>query len=316
MVTKIKDGFFISDLDGAQDAEFIELNKITRIINTAGTQVPNIYAHHGIRYLTLNWEENGTSTLFDPNGVLIKQINFFIDQALSKGECILIHSVDGRSRSVVCALAYLMFHYWWSLEKAWEYIGAKKYDLQPKGPYIQQLHLLDKRLRITRSQSSPEELKDRLSGWIPHQLNDSSFGLCVSNDQDEVILLHTYLNSRPPSKEIKNERRVTSKDKKRRLKWIDEVCSSANTTAKIYSNRDKFSLTPKEKWLLENDSSYNSSHPNHIQRKASLERPPNPSYSSLIPEMSVNPYIAAYKHNVIIQARKFLPKNAEFHLWV
>ena len=55
MVTKIKDGFFISDLEGAQDGDFIELNKITRIINTAGTQVPNIFAHHGIRYLTLNW---------------------------------------------------------------------------------------------------------------------------------------------------------------------------------------------------------------------------------------------------------------------
>jgi len=190
-----------------------------------------------------------------------------------------------------------MFHYWWSLEKAWEYVGAKKYDLQPKGPYIQQLHLLDKRLRISRSQSSPGELKARLSGWLPNQINDSSSGLCVSNDQDEIILLHTYLNSRPPSKEIRNERKVANKDKKRRLKWIDEVYLPVSSSSKLSSSRDKLSVSSKEKRSIENDSLYDISNLNPVQRKGSLERPPNPSYSSLIPEMSLNPYIAGHIHS-------------------
>ena len=36
-VIKIKDGVFICDEFGAQDLEFIVANKVTRVVNTAGT---------------------------------------------------------------------------------------------------------------------------------------------------------------------------------------------------------------------------------------------------------------------------------------
>jgi len=36
-VIKIKDGLFICDELGAQDLEFVVANKVTRVINTAGT---------------------------------------------------------------------------------------------------------------------------------------------------------------------------------------------------------------------------------------------------------------------------------------
>ena len=36
-VIKIKDGIFICDEFGAQDLEFIVANKVTRVVNTAGT---------------------------------------------------------------------------------------------------------------------------------------------------------------------------------------------------------------------------------------------------------------------------------------
>ena len=39
MVTKVKDGLFLGDLESSQDPEFIELNKINRIINCASSQV-------------------------------------------------------------------------------------------------------------------------------------------------------------------------------------------------------------------------------------------------------------------------------------
>lgn len=39
VITKIKDGVFLGDIESSQDAEFIELNKITRIINCAAGQV-------------------------------------------------------------------------------------------------------------------------------------------------------------------------------------------------------------------------------------------------------------------------------------
>lgn len=39
MVSKIKDGLFLGDVEASQDPEFIELNKITRIVNCATGQV-------------------------------------------------------------------------------------------------------------------------------------------------------------------------------------------------------------------------------------------------------------------------------------
>ena len=54
-VIKIKDGIFICDEFGAQDLEFIVANKVTRVVNCSGTQLPNNWEPIGILYLTLNW---------------------------------------------------------------------------------------------------------------------------------------------------------------------------------------------------------------------------------------------------------------------
>lgn len=98
MVSKVKDGLFLGDIEASQDPEFIELNKISRIINCAPSSIPNIWACHGIRYLTLDWDEDGEGALFDPHGALLKQVKSFIEQAHALGECVLIHDVDGGSR--------------------------------------------------------------------------------------------------------------------------------------------------------------------------------------------------------------------------
>jgi hypothetical protein len=40
-----------------------------------------------------------------------------------------------------------MYKYWWSLEKAFEYLLSKKPDISPRRGFMQQLYVLDKRLR-------------------------------------------------------------------------------------------------------------------------------------------------------------------------
>ena len=64
-VLKIKDGLFICDELGAQDLEFVVANKVTRVVNCAGTQMPNHWEPVGILYLTLNWQDDEKQTLFD-----------------------------------------------------------------------------------------------------------------------------------------------------------------------------------------------------------------------------------------------------------
>lgn len=106
MVSKIKDGLFLGDVEASQDPEFIELNKITRIVNCATGQVrvgaapdstpptvsshpvteslsshwllcvqaPNLWAQHGVRYLNLNWDEEGDYVVLEANSMLLKQV--------------------------------------------------------------------------------------------------------------------------------------------------------------------------------------------------------------------------------------------------
>ena len=49
---KIKDGLFIGDSFAAKDLEFVVANKVTKVINCAGTQVANEWKNMGVQYLT------------------------------------------------------------------------------------------------------------------------------------------------------------------------------------------------------------------------------------------------------------------------
>jgi len=48
-----------------QDLEFVVANKVTRVINCAGTQLRNFWEAIGVMYLTLNWQDDEKQTLFD-----------------------------------------------------------------------------------------------------------------------------------------------------------------------------------------------------------------------------------------------------------
>ena len=74
MATKIKDGLFIGDAEASQDPEFIELNKITFVINCAGHQLPNLWEQHGLHYLTFPWTSEPNCVLFDGGNVVIVQV--------------------------------------------------------------------------------------------------------------------------------------------------------------------------------------------------------------------------------------------------
>lgn len=74
MATKIKDGLFIGDAEASQDPEFIELNKITFVINCAGREMPNLWEQHGLHYLTFPWTSDPDCTLFDGGNVVIEQV--------------------------------------------------------------------------------------------------------------------------------------------------------------------------------------------------------------------------------------------------
>ena len=100
---KVKDGLFIGDEFAAQDLgnnnlsnilEFVVADKVTRVINTAGSQIPNHWEPIGVSYMTFAWEHNESQILFsETNSSLPANIFKFIEEALEKSESVLVHSV-------------------------------------------------------------------------------------------------------------------------------------------------------------------------------------------------------------------------------
>jgi len=137
MAAKIKDGLFVGDADSANDPEFLELNKISNLINLAGREVPNTWAAHGLVYITYNWEDRPECNLFGltPKSsssssqgkpqhhqspfTIVDDITEFIDVSLAHGISVLLFCRQGTGRCCAAVCAYLMNKYRWGFEKTY-----------------------------------------------------------------------------------------------------------------------------------------------------------------------------------------------------
>ena len=154
MAAKIKDGLFIGDAETSQSEVFINDNKISNLINLSGREVHNVWASHGLVYLTYYWEDRPDYKLFsgheDP---LLTDIVEFIDVSISHGISVLLFSRRGTGRCVVAACVYLMMKYHWGFEKTYDYVYSKKPDIDLNKGFIQQMFALDMKLLAARQKA-------------------------------------------------------------------------------------------------------------------------------------------------------------------
>lgn len=159
MAAKIKDGLFIGDADTSQSEVFINDNKISNLVNLAGREVPNVWASHGLVYLTYYWEDRPDYKLFTgQDESLLQDIVEFIDVSINHGISVLLFSKRGVGRCVVAACAYLMMKYRWGFEKTYDYIYSKKPDIELNKGFIQQMFALDMKLLAARQKSYASKL--------------------------------------------------------------------------------------------------------------------------------------------------------------
>ena len=141
---KIKDGLFIGDAFAAKDLEFVVANKVTKIINCAGTQIQNQWNNMDVKYLTFQWLDSESQQLFiNPKAKnqgdkdkTINEIFDFIDNAENDYESVLVHSVRGQSRASCVIAAYMMKKYKWSLLKTLEFLNSRRPDLEIRATFI------------------------------------------------------------------------------------------------------------------------------------------------------------------------------------
>lgn len=196
MAAKLKDGLFIGDAATSQDPEFLELNKICNMINLAGNEIPNIWAAHGLVYLTFNWENSPDYALFDDHDEILHEIVSFIDMSLRHGVSILLFSLQGTCRCAVAACAYLMYKYGWGFEKSYDFLVIKSSEVDINRGFVQQLFQLERRLMISKykvydvKQLSPRQ-HARMHSWEPDSYLSSE-----ESDEEERVLLNSYNNSK------------------------------------------------------------------------------------------------------------------------
>ncbi len=104
---------FTGDADSSQDLEFLVANKITRIVNCAAREIPNSWDRTGMKYLSYPWPQSGNFVVFDEKNSVLDEVFSFVEEGMINAEGVLIHSMDGRSRSAFVGAMYFMLKYRW-----------------------------------------------------------------------------------------------------------------------------------------------------------------------------------------------------------
>lgn len=181
-VIKIKDGLFICDEFGAQDIEFIISNKVQRVVNTAGMQLPNQWDNIGVQYLTLNWQDDEKQILFDEGHKIPDEIFNFMNQAFNNNESVLVKSEKAQNRACFVIATFLMRRYRWSMLKTLEFVNSRRHDLEMRPSFLRQLQMYENRL-------FKRGLGPKTQKWSEISENTEPI------QNEELIVRNTFLNS-------------------------------------------------------------------------------------------------------------------------
>ncbi|CAD8120649.1 unnamed protein product [Paramecium sonneborni] len=193
--TRIIDGLYIGNQSTAHDLEFLITNKITKIINCAGKQIPNHWESIGIEYLTYCWIETDNQFAIDHSRCFS-----FINDNLEAGEAVLVHSIKALNRSVFVIVVFLMRKFKWTLQKTLQYVQNLKNNAEIKQNVMQQLENFEKWLHLSKLSNN----------WDSTQ------------NQDEVVARNTYLNSQ---KSQECESRVRRDVGSKKVQWNKFIIS-------------------------------------------------------------------------------------------
>eukprot|EP00760_Papus_ankaliazontas_P022513 PhM_4_TR18870/c1_g1_i1/m.82943 len=178
VAVRIKDGLFVGNATAAQDDEFLFLNKVQHVVNCCSAEVSNLFAQANVQYLAFPWKDLPNTVMFDSHDRNVDQIFKFVEKGLKDGECVLVHSYHGVSRSCAVVAAYLMVKYGWSVDSTLTFMAVAHPDMNIKPHFMRQLRGFAKR--------QPED-PDVFNPYV----DTSELAL----DNEQWALRNTYLNA-------------------------------------------------------------------------------------------------------------------------
>jgi len=150
----------------------------------------------------------------------------FIEEAILKGDSVLVHSVKGQSRACTVLATYVMRKYRWALLKTLEFLNSRRPDLEIKAAFIHQLTAFENRL-IGRN------LGPKTSKWtevFDKTINDF--------ENEELLLRNTYLNAQMGPFADFSAAGAKPNEKPPKIKWVDETTKNQKNLATLIEFKD------------------------------------------------------------------------------
>ena len=142
-VTEIIPRLYISDLSFAENPACLSSHRITHVLSTLpdAIYIPPatlLHPHPPPVRLQVRVEDFPFAEL----AAHLPQTSAWIDDALSRdpNSRVLVHCVEGISRSVSVVAAYLIAHLGWTPNEALKFIKNKRRVAEPNFGFVQQLH--------------------------------------------------------------------------------------------------------------------------------------------------------------------------------
>jgi hypothetical protein len=174
----------------AEDWSQLESHGITHVINTA-CMVSKCPFPSAIAYLCLSIEDSRNEDIL----AYVYPCIGFIEAALLSGGRVLIHCMEGVSRSCTIAIAYVMWKQGLTYREAQDFVQSGRPVCQPNPGFICQLLDFEKRLRLT-------ETRARIQRVTLRKVNDQLVLLAVSSSSVSDKRF-PYLEYNPMNREMR-----------------------------------------------------------------------------------------------------------------
>lgn len=135
----------------AANWECLQRENISHVLNVTA-HIPNEFEQH-FTYKRIAVEDAAHVDL----GAHFLGAFDFIEQARQTNKRVLVHCQAGMSRSVTIILAYLMKHYGFSMEGAYDHVKARKQNIQPNFSFMGQLLDFERYLSCSPAEASGVE---------------------------------------------------------------------------------------------------------------------------------------------------------------
>ncbi|CAL8365271.1 unnamed protein product [Lota lota] len=124
---------YMADQNQAGSHSMCEDLKISAMVNVSSTALDVETANHTI--LNVCMADSVAEDLYSG----LERICVFIGSHVNKGSPVLVFSTHGIGRCSAATIAFLMYHFKYSLEDAWKYLKKCKSNMRPNRGFVQQL---------------------------------------------------------------------------------------------------------------------------------------------------------------------------------